>query len=421
MKTSKLLLTITLMVLGLNSRAQELDVNIQLRPRFEFRNGYKTLRDASAESASFISQRSRLGLIYREDRLKVHVSFQNISNWGDKLQGAAIDRNSTGIFEANASYQFNDFIGIKAGRQVLSYDNERIFGEVNWPQAARAHDALLIKMKPGKNQLLDMGFALNSDEESLKKLPYQTKNYKSMQYAWYHKDFAPLSLSLLFLNTGYEITELEGRLKNDYQQTFGGILKYNRSKLSVDGAMYGQQGKKDGQDVNAWYASLNLNYPLTSDLVAGMGMEYLSGTSQEDVSGNNESFMPLFGTNHAFNGTLDYFYVGNHQNSVGLKDFYGKLVFSQPKYSLQLKSHLFYAAETILNRDENTIMDNYLATEIDFSASYKVQKSLTLNLGYSQLFATESLEQLKGGDSSLSQNWAWLSLTFNPSFKILIK
>jgi len=421
MKTTHLLSFLILISLGFNTQAQELDVDIQLRPRFEFRNGYKTLREVSTESVSFVSQRSRLGLTYKEDKLKVHLSLQSINIWGEELQGFVSDKNFTGIYEANANYQFSDFIGIKAGRQVLSYDNERIFGEVNWTQAARTHDALLIKIKPRENQLLDIGFALNSDGESLKKLPYQAKNYKSMEYVWYHRDFAPFSLSLLFLNAGYEIKELNGELKNDYQQTFGGFLKYNQTRFGADAAIYSQQGERENRNLNAWYASLNLNYSLARNLIAGLGMEYLSGTSQTNISENNKSFIPLFGTNHAFNGAMDYFYVGNHQNSVGLKDFYAKLVYNQPKYSLQIMPHVFYAAETILNKDENKIMNGYLATEIDISASYKVQKNLTVNLGYSQLFGTTSLEQLKEGDSSLSQNWAWLSLTFNPRFKILTK
>jgi len=417
MKSIKFLLVLLMMAIGFTLKAQELGLDIQLRPRFEFRNGYKTLRGRDADPASFISQRSRLGLTYQENRLQIRLSLQNISTWGDKLQGAAVDKYATGLYEANANYQFNSVIGIKVGRQVISYDNERIFGEVNWTQAARTHDALSVKINPGRDQQLDLGFALNADEEDIKRTRYTTQNYKSMQYAWYHTNVEPLSLSLLFVNVGYEV-ELESMLKNNYQQTYGGFLKYDQKKFNVDAAVYSQQGKRADKDLDAWYASLNLNYLIAEPWLATLGFEYLSGTGQDESLKKNKSFLPLFGTNHAFNGSMDYFYVGNHQNSVGLKDLYGKLTYNQAKYSLQLAPHIFYAAEKIRNA-ENKLLDDYLATEIDFSASYKIQKNLTLNLGYSQLFGTESMEQLKGGDSSLSQNWAWLSLAFNPKFSIL--
>lgn len=417
MKNIQFVFVMIILIIGFDTQAQELEMDIQLRPRFEYRNGYKTLRDLNSDPASFVSQRSRLGLTYQEEKLQIRLSLQNVSTWGDKLQGAVVDKNPTGIFEAYANYQINKFVGLKAGRQVLSYDNERIFGEVNWTQAARTHDALLLKVKPGKSQLLDIGVALNADNEAIEKNPYQVKNYKSMEYAWYHNDLEAFSFSLLFLNTGYEFLDIDKNLKNNYEQTFGTFLNYKGTKFNTNAAVYGQTGKRGQKDLKAWYSSLNANYLISDNWVTGVGMEYLSGTSQRNTA-ENKSFTPLFGTNHAFNGFMDYFYVGNHQNSVGLKDIYGKIEYSRAKYSLQLVPHVFHAAETILD-SESQVMDGYLATEIDFSASYKIQKNFTISLGYSQLFGTNSLQQLKGGDSSLTQDWAWLALTFNPKFNLL--
>ena len=34
----------------------------------------------------------------------------------------------------------------------------------------------------------------------------------------------------------------------------------------------------------------------------------------------NNSFTPFYGTNHKFNGHMDYFYVGNHIGNVGLRE-----------------------------------------------------------------------------------------------------
>ena len=60
-------------------------------------------------------------------------------------------------------------------------------------------------------------------------------------------------------------------------------------------------------------------------------------------------------------------------------------------------------------------MDSYLGTEIDFSMGYKLTKSIKIDGGYSQMLANESMEAIKGGDSSLHNSWAWVMVTFKPN------
>jgi hypothetical protein len=60
-------------------------------------------------------------------------------------------------------------------------------------------------------------------------------------------------------------------------------------------------------------------------------------------------------------------------------------------------------------------MDKYLGTEIDFSGNLKLSKSVTISLGYSQMFGTESLQNLRGGDRDATQNWARASVHFHPN------
>ena len=77
---------LTLLVFILVSQisfAQEFDVNLQLRPRFEFRNGYKNLLSENQDATSFVSQRSRLNLDFKNEALQFKFSLQNIRVWGD--------------------------------------------------------------------------------------------------------------------------------------------------------------------------------------------------------------------------------------------------------------------------------------------------------------------------------------------------
>ncbi|SFW43056.1 hypothetical protein SAMN05660313_01638 [Cellulophaga fucicola] len=64
----------------------------------------------------------------------------------------------------------------------------------------------------------------------------------------------------------------------------------------------------------------------------------------------------------------------------------------------------------------NIEQDNYLGTEIDLTLGYKASKSITFNAGYSQMFATDTMEVIKSGDASKVNNWAWAMITFKPHF-----
>ncbi|MGB8376011.1 MAG: hypothetical protein WCE57_11890, partial [Salegentibacter sp.] len=58
----KIILLVFFGMLSQLNFAQEFEADLQLRPRFEFRNGYKTLLSKEADPASIVSQRSRLDL-----------------------------------------------------------------------------------------------------------------------------------------------------------------------------------------------------------------------------------------------------------------------------------------------------------------------------------------------------------------------
>ena len=59
-------------------------------------------------------------------------------------------------------------------------------------------------------------------------------------------------------------------------------------------------------------------------------------------------------------------------------------------------------------------MDNYLGTEIDFTIGYKLAKDIVLNAGYSKMYATNTMEILKGGDKNENNSWTWVMFTFKP-------
>jgi len=195
-------------------------------------------------------------------------------------------------------------------------------------------------------------------------------------------------------------------------QTIGSRLTYKSGKFKANAATYYQLGKKTNNDVSASYFTGNLSFKTTANFNIAAGFEYLSGKSTNDNSLKVKSFSPLFGTNHKFNGWMDYFYVGNFANSVGLTDINMTLAYKKDKFSAKLIPHFFSSAADVYNG--NVKMANNLGTEIDFTLGYKIAKDISFNAGYSTMYATKTMEVLKGGNKDANNSWTWIMFTFKP-------
>ncbi|WP_296383028.1 alginate export family protein [Winogradskyella sp.] len=393
--------------------AQEFELSAELRPRFEYRHGYKTLIPDDIDAASFISQRTRLNLKYGSEKLNAYVTFQNVRVWGDVSTLALSDKNGIAVHEAWAQLLLNSKLSLKLGRQELIYDDHRIFGSVGWAQQARSHDAFVATYKPNENNRLDFGLAMNENSETLFDTDYAVNNYKAFQYLWYHTNIDAFGLSFLVLNNGITYEDDNDEQQVDYNQTIGSRVTYGKNKIKADASIYVQTGKIADTDLSALNAAVNIFFNINDTFKAGLGLEYLSGTDMNSTENKLKSFSPWFGTNHKFNGLMDYFYVGNHANSVGLLDINATLGYQKGKFSAKLVPHIFSSAATVVNGSGEE-MSNNLGTELDLVLGYKWSKDISFNAGYSQLFVTETMEVLKTGNKDNTNNWAWLMITVKP-------
>lgn len=157
----------------------QISLSGQLRTRGEFRDGYGTLKPTANDNGAFISQRTRLILNYNSSKLIFHTSIQDVRLWGqDASTISAADGSKLELHEAWAEIiLFNnkdtafkhspfDYFAIKAGRQEIVYDDERLLGNLDWVQQGRRHDAIILKMiKDGWK--LDIGAAFNQNSDAI--------------------------------------------------------------------------------------------------------------------------------------------------------------------------------------------------------------------------------------------------------------
>ena len=401
----------------------QFSIGTQVRPRGEFRNGFKTLTEENRDPAFFIEQRSRFYAQYQGESFEMKVNFQDVRIWGATDQIYKTDPSLTNIFEAWGRYHFNDYWSLKIGRMALDYNNARFLGDLNWAAQGRSHDVALASYKNDSSGFqLDVGAAFNQNGFEPTKL-FETdylgvNNYKFIQFAWLHKTMPNGDISLLVHNDGRQV---QADTSVAMRQTYGLIGKRHLGLFEVGGEFYYQSGKNaSNTNVNAFllaaYATLKTKLtPVT------LGFDYLSGSDINDTE--DQAFAPLYGTNHKFYGLMDYFYVGNTHgqggNVTGLFDVYLKTKFKTGKSSaLMAHAHLFNSAAELFNEtDPAQTESRYLGTEIDLVYNLKLNEHIKLNLGYSQMFAGESMELIKAtpGDHQAFNNWVWFMIDFNPS------
>ena len=420
-------------------------ISSEIKPRLEYRDGYKQLNTMNDAPAFFVSQRTRLNLGFTQDRYKIYLSLQDVRTWGNQRQLVANEANAFSVNQAWGEIFFTKSknLSLKLGRQAIALDDQRIFGAVNWAQQARSHDALILRYSNPKILNVNLGLAYNQNFGALTNTSYSIPgSYKTFQYLWLNKKFvnSKFQVSILFLNKGDEVkndTNLNGVIEkgeywDNYSQTIGTHLKFNHGKMGARANFYYQMGKvaeyngpnMKPRSIGSMNASIDLNYKILDKLILFAGYEYLSGQSQTDttISYNetNHSFAPFFGTNHKFNGFMDYFYVGNHANNVGLQDIYFKIKYKHSKFSLGADYHAFLAGAAVrdlnpLNTDPTKEMDRFLGSEIDLYAGIPITKDVKFNINYSIMLGTESMEAIKGGDRKQFNNYAYCELIFKPT------
>lgn len=419
---------------GQDSTKQELNtfsIDAQLRNRFEYRNGSFRPLSKSEDVAIPILNRIRLGLNYEyTDIVKTKITLQNVNLWGqaNQIQGLDKSGNTFSIFEAYADVKIYKNFRTIVGRQIITYDDERIFGAADWTNSARAHDALTLYLK-GKKYEIRSNLALNQNYKTFynNNVNNPTGNlydntdaqgYKNLQNLWAKYQFTDHSdLSFLFSNVGFQDADsINAKNKVNYLQTTG--LNYHLNLNHFHGSISGyyQFGKtKYGSTANAYLLAIHADYKIKEKFRIGIGSDLESGNTIGQTNTQDRHFQMLFATGHKFNGSMDYYNAGSPFLNIGLNDNYLEFEYKiNPKLKLNLAGHWFLSPTEI--NVANINYDRNLGQEIDFKFDYKINSFIDLSLGYSTYFTTRTTGFIKSVNNlKLGQHWAWVSLNITPT------
>ncbi len=412
MKT-KLFLLIGFLVTASIASAQ-FEIQGTIRPRFEYRNGYGTLRTDSSDAAAFISQRTRLNFSYKTKKLETKLSVFDFRVWGDQVWKK--DVASIGLNEAWAKIYINDYLTVKFGRQQLKYDNSRLISPVNWNQIGAAHDALKINYRQnGWN--FDLASAWNQSSQNKFGTDYVFFDsfYKSLNIIWFSKKINNFTISSLNIADGLQ-DDLNPE-KQHFRFTYGLIPEYKNENFQIIGRFFKQTGKlQTGQNIDAFYTNIDFTYSVSEKIKLTAGNEIKSGNNDLDtLNTTSNAFDILYGARHKFNGRIDYFNIPSTTRGAGLIDTYLKTQITFNKnINLFGEYHYFTLQNNLV--DNGISIDKFLGHEIDFVYKQKFTKDISVEAGYSFILGSESLEIIKGGNADLLNNWFYLMITVNPVF-----
>lgn len=424
----RILLTL-LLALPTNLVAQETEkenhvtADIQLLTHGEIRNGGlpKNEDNTQGDKSSFLLSRSRLVLGYDRTQLQAKLNIQHSGVWGQSGKG------SINVYEAWARVATKSGLFMQVGRQVLSYDDERIIGPNDWAMAGTSHDVLKLGYERHGHKLHALlGYNQNAENIDAGTSYYENGSvpYKTMLTAWYHYDVPniPLGASLLFMNIGMQGGQKGVDAHTEWQQLWGGYVKYSPKLWTIEGSYYRQTGhNENGGKIKAWMGSAKVTMDPSSIFGLEAGYDYLSGDKYFAIPPKGgiglirheviRGFNPVYGSHHKFYGAMDFFYVTTYVNGFtpGLQNLYfGGHV--QPLKGLKLSASYHYLATAVSLNDLNKTLGH----ELELEASYRIMKDVNLSLGFSYMTGTETMERLKRASNDGSLRWGWVSLNITP-------
>ncbi len=402
-------------------------IDAEFRPKTILNNGYKTPITTGQKPFGYISQRTRINIHHTGNKLDAYFSIQDVRYWGGEdnfnNRGVYGDTRSVDLHQAWFRYKPFEHFSVKVGRQLFSYDDQRILAGRNWNDYQVGYDAVLFVMDNDKNQV-DMAFSWNADNTS--NALYTPVKFKTLDFIRYERKYDALSASLIGLITGNTVSDTTTQLY--FRSTAGVNITYSKDKIDLRGSMYYQNNMNDrGAECRAYVFSVSGKYAVIGKILnISAGLDYISGHDATNTGSSyqtvNHTFDLLYGKRHGFYGYMDYF---NTPPDQGLQDYMVKVNY-RPAEKITVKAdyhHFLLSADRYDPEFPAEKLDRNLGDEIDLVLEWKPLKEMVLQAGYCFYLTTSSLEKLKNvypSDTRFPQ-FAYLMITVKPQLLFYTK
>lgn len=321
-------------------------VSLNARGRYEY-------NETGASEINGWSIRTRLGYTTGEyNGFKAMIEMEDVS-FNDPADRPGLDVPTT---ELNQIWFTAG--GAKIGRQIYTLDDHRFIGHVGWRQNIQTYDAATYSYSPNEYTKLNFAYLdavhrVNATSQDLSGI-VANGSYK------FSEDFSLTGFAYLL---DFDLPVLAS------SDTFGirGVGKFKADEIGFNYSFsYATQSDNSGsvRDFDLDYLAGEFGATF-SGIGLSAGIEILEGNG-------SDGFTTPLATVHKFNGFADQFAGGSlglgGGLSQGLEDMYGVLSFKAGAVPIKVFYHSFST--------EN--VSDYLGSEIDLVASYKVNEYVTL-------------------------------------------
>lgn len=404
-------------LLGFQSdTVSKFSIDLQYRPRVEYRNGYRDLPIDSLGPAYFGTHRFRLGVTYNTSDIILRLSVQDVRLWG--AYGTLSSNGSLSVYEAYADMKPSDDIRFRIGRQGVELDNGRLFSASNWNQRGRAHDGLSLSYSGGSGLSSSLMSFFNQIEEHLFGTSYNSQGSSNYKWLGIHTLLVRPSthFQLYVQNSGDGHQSPTNEHVLYVRGTSGGRVTYSSSNMSGTLSSYYQFGHlPDGRSISAYYFQPEISYS-TASLTVRLGAEYMSGDNALEKAKESKSFIPLYGVVWKFMGNMDYFisFPGD-VGGGGLVNPYLSVLYNVNK-RLMIRSdwHIFQLQNAVLD-EQGKLLPQYLGAELDLSATYRHSSFCVINGGVSVMRPSNSLEYMRKSKTDRMPLWCYVMITISPT------
>lgn len=392
------------------------NVDLQLRHRYEWRSNFD-FNDNIYDKDGFNLWRTRLGLTLKPtEDLRLFYQFQDarisddsttgskstFENWAETRQLWVEGKTNKLAVDAIDLSK----IGIRFGRQELSYGSQRLLGAFDWSNVAQTFDAGKVMLEFEKQKL-------NIDIFGGGKTPVKSPreqddfydgsaNDRLIGYYSVYKGIKDLTIEQYMINRNTDGQTISFSQTGDGEvedYTIGGRVLGKIADTAFDFELEAakQVGNSGALDADAQMAIGILGYTFDINWKPRLSFEfdYASG-DRNRTDGKRQTFDNIHPTNHLFYGYMDFVSLQNINN-------YKLQIKADPTKKLNLQTDLhfiyldspkdnLYGANKAIKRATVAGADAYVGSEVDLLAKYQVTSFISTMVGYSHFFAGNFLK-----------------------------
>ncbi len=415
--------------------------DLQDRLRVEVRNNNFDFNDTVNDRTddAWLLQRFRFGLLVKPaEWLKLYAQAQDSREFESDRPNipGAIGAEGDDNFDLRQAYiELSDYknfpLGIKVGRQILAYGDERLIGSFDWNNIGRTFDAVKVRFEQPKYWV----DAFISSVVRIQRDEFNRSDIFNGNETQREELFAGLYVSTTAVPA--HVIEVYGLYLHDNNDRFPGVSNADTNFATVGARIKGDPKKLGGWEYDGEF-SFQAGEVRALDLTAfaihaGAGYNFFNCwarpriyaeynfASGDDHAGDQDvqTFQNLFPTNHKFYGYMDVFSWQNmHNPALSLRCSPSREV------TVQLDGHAFFLAtnEDVwyrangvtavrslnqLARDAST----YAGAETDLTVTYAPARWLSLQVGYSHFFPGDYLGDT-GAQDGADFGYAMATVTF---------